>query len=96
MMYRNVCHMAEIIDSEIEISPVLTDTIISVSAEMITEVRTWSDDVDYYEGPYEFAPDQTEQTINIQDKMARRNIKINPIPSNYGLITWNGTTLTVS
>jgi hypothetical protein len=30
------------------------------------------------------------------EKVVTRNIVINPIPSNYGLITWNGSTLTVS
>ena len=25
-----------------------------------------------------------------------KNIRINPIPSNYGLITWDGSVLTVS
>ena len=53
-------------------------------------------DVAVYEGPYELTPTAGSQTIEIERKMATADIIINPIPSNYGLITWNGSTLTVS
>lgn len=49
-----------------------------------------------YDGAYSFTPSTEEQTIPIQNLMARRDIVIEKIPSNYGLITWNGSTLTVS
>ncbi len=49
-----------------------------------------------YDGEYVFTPTQSEQNIPIKDLMARQDITINPIPSNYGLITWNGSTITVS
>lgn len=52
--------------------------------------------VDEYDGSYEFTPTEETQTIEIEDKRATENIIINPIPSNYGLITWDGATLTVS
>lgn len=52
--------------------------------------------VERYEGEYEFTPSGSEQTVEISGKMATRNIVINPIPSNYGLITWDGSTITVS
>lgn len=53
-------------------------------------------DVPYFSGAYEYTPTQTVQTIQIANKMATANIIINPIPNNYGLVTWNGATLTVS
>lgn len=53
-------------------------------------------DVTMYEGPYEFTPTAGSQTIEIERKMATADIIINPIPSNWGLITWNGSVLTVS
>lgn len=53
-------------------------------------------EVDYYTGSYEFTPSANTQTIEIDRLTASQNITINPIPSNYGLITWNGSTLTVS
>ena len=49
-----------------------------------------------YDGPYEWTPTDEIQTIEIAGKKAIDHIKINPIPQNYGLITWNGSTLTVS
>lgn len=53
-------------------------------------------DVPLYGGPYEFTPTEDTQTVAIERKMATENIVINPIPYNYGLVTWNGSTLTVS
>ena len=52
--------------------------------------------VEEYTGAYEFTPTQDTQIIEIANKKATADITINPIPSNYGLITWNGSTLTVS
>lgn len=49
-----------------------------------------------FTGAYEYTPSSEEQTIEIGGLRAGSNITINPIPSNYGLITWNGATLTVS
>lgn len=49
-----------------------------------------------YDGACEWTPTDSVQTIEIANKKALENIKINPIPNNYGLITWNGSTLTVS
>ena len=53
-------------------------------------------DIPLYSGPYEFTPTQEIQMVRVNGKQATDDIKINPIPSNYGLITWNGSTLTVS
>ena len=53
-------------------------------------------DVPAYDGPYTFTPSLAAQTAQTAQKIAAHNIVINPIPSNYGLITWNGSTLTVS
>lgn len=49
-----------------------------------------------YTGAYEFTPTQDAQTVLISGLKATQDITINPIPSNYGLITWNGSFLTVS
>lgn len=49
-----------------------------------------------YEGPYEVTPTQETQTLDTDSLYMRGNVTINPIPSNYGLITWNGSVLTVS
>ena len=49
-----------------------------------------------YEGAYEYTPSSEVQTIEIADLRATQNITINAIPINYGLVTWNGTSLTIS
>lgn len=49
-----------------------------------------------YAGDYVFTPSADTQTIEIAKKTARTDITINPIPSNYGLVSWDGATLTVS
>lgn len=51
---------------------------------------------EHYVGEYEFTPTDTAQTVSIKDKVADEDIIINPIPSNYGKISWNGSVLTVS
>lgn len=52
--------------------------------------------VDEYSGPYEFTPEEAPQVVAIANKKATDNITINPIPQNYGLITWDGRVITVS
>ena len=49
-----------------------------------------------YEGPYEATPTQETQTLATDAFYMNGNITINPIPNNYGLITWDGSTLMVS
>ena len=49
-----------------------------------------------YSGSYEFTPSDTEQTIQSTSRVFDRDITIKPIPSNYGLITWDGSVITVS
>lgn len=72
-----------------------------ITGEFVTEKVSLSGDIQTgasasYAGEYEFTPTEQEQTISIAGKVARNDITINPIPSNYGLITWDGSTLTVS
>ena len=49
-----------------------------------------------YFGPYSVTPTQYKQTLSTQNKLLLENIVVEAIPSNYGLITWNGSYLTVS
>ena len=49
-----------------------------------------------YTGEYEFTPNEETQVIPTQNKIMTQDVIINPIPSNYGLVTWNGSYLTVS
>lgn len=49
-----------------------------------------------YTGDYTVTPSKEEQVLETKSKLMRENVIIEPIPSNYGLITWNGSVLTVS
>ena len=49
-----------------------------------------------YGGEYEVTPSSEMQIIPISGKQAARNMTIYPIPSNYGLIEWDGSVLTVT
>ena len=49
-----------------------------------------------YAGAYEIAPTAEQQTIPVHGFRFEQDLIIDPIPSNYGLITWDGVTLTVS
>ena len=49
-----------------------------------------------YDGPYQVTPNNQTQVLATQGKHLANNVVIDPIPSNYGLITWNGSVLTVS
>ena len=51
---------------------------------------------DLYEGSYEWTPAVTAQTIPINGLQAKADIVIKPIPNNYGLVTYDGSTITVS
>lgn len=52
--------------------------------------------IDTYDGPFVVTPSTRTQTLNTAEKYLAESITIKPIPSNYGLITWNGSSLTVS
>lgn len=41
-------------------------------------------------------PSDQTQTFDVKNKYMTGNIVVDPIPSNYGLITWNGSYLTIS
>lgn len=53
-------------------------------------------DLPEYGGPYEVTPAAEAQSLETADTVLTDHIIIHPIPSNYGLISWNGSTLTVS
>ena len=70
--------------------------IIPVDGESGIVTKVIGQDLPTYTGVTEVTPTTAEQVLDTSNKVVARNIVINPIPSNYGLITWNGSTLTVS
>ena len=53
-------------------------------------------DAEIYTGDTDITPGSTARTLPTNGKMLLTDITVQPIPSNYGLITWNGSVLTVS
>ena len=51
---------------------------------------------DHYHGAYSVTSSSTAQTLSTRGLLLDDDITIEPIPDNYGLITWDGSTLTVS
>ena len=49
-----------------------------------------------YSGSYEITPGEETQTLATAETVVTDNIIIKPIPANYGLITWDGSVITVS
>lgn len=60
------------------------------------EVRVNWDAIPRYEGETTITPSTEEQILETRNKALLADIVIKPIPQNYGLITWNGSVLTVS
>ena len=70
---------------------------LSASVDVAVGVGTQTHRVqDPYTGSYEATPTSAAQTFDTTGKLMVREFTVNPIPSNWGLITWNGSTLTVS
>lgn len=67
---------------------------VQVSFGVSTQIVTST--VPDYDGPYDFTPSSELQTIETIGFRMTDNVTINPIPNNYGLITWNGSIITVS
>ena len=49
-----------------------------------------------YEGAVHVVPSEEEQVLSTANKSVYDDIVIEAIPNNYGLITWDGSVLTVS
>lgn len=49
-----------------------------------------------YRGSYRVTPGAEEQTLSTAGMTMTDNVTVEAIPNNYGLITWDGHTITVS
>lgn len=101
---------AEIISQSITVSAeaaqeeiVITPQTVSVKADADTLAIKLENPVireliggEPYEGNYSVTPTTETQILPTSGKLLARDVTVNPIPSNYGLITWSGSILTVS
>lgn len=58
--------------------------------------RDYLIDRDPFTGSYSVTPSGETQILETKNLRMTDNVTIEPIPNNYGLITWNGAFLTVS
>ena len=89
--------------SETEIDASLEEQAQEITASVNMQARSVGTRVDKracphtpYLGGYEFTPEATEQVIATRGLVLSDDIRIAPIPSNYGLVTFNGRIITVS
>ena len=76
---------------------ILDGSIASIKAEISGNViNGGARSLPEYEGSYTVVPTQEQQILLTNDTRMTDNVIIEPIPNNYGLITWNGSYLTVS
>lgn len=68
----------------------------SVNAELGLPVVKEYPEIPVYDGPLSVTPSGEAQTLQTKNLRVMADITIDPIPQNYGLITWNGSFLTVS
>ena len=64
--------------------------------EMETDTEITIGGTDTYDGQYIVTPTEETQELHTVGLLMKHNVTVNPIPTNYGRITWNGSTITVS
>ena len=70
------------------------DLPITLGFNLSNEIRPVT--LETYDGPYDITPSDEQQVFSTEGKRLVQNFTIEPIPSNYGKITWNGSVITVS
>ena len=88
--------LAQTLTGEISSTGTLTGTLSEAST--LSGGLTIPDEIrpEAYQGSYTVTPTEETIVLETKDKETTANITINPIPTNYGKLTWNGTTLIVS
>lgn len=83
-MSREIYCRARIDPKEIHATATLGQTVIQYVGE-----------ANPYTGTYVVTPSEEEQVLATKGKYLSNNVVVNPIPENYGRLTWTGNTLTV-
>ena len=68
----------------------------NMSASTGTPVARDFVDRDPFTGEYVVTPSAEDQVLQTQNLRMTDNVTVKAIPQNYGLITWNGSVITVS
>lgn len=68
----------------------------AVSAEAsLAGALTIAGSIPTYHGSYEITPGDAPQIVECSGLLMPQNIVVNPVPSNYGRIDWDGISLSV-
>lgn len=82
------------VDIDRAIPLVVSNSSVTVSVGLATPILTST--VPEYDGEYDITPSGQAQVFQTNGKKITHDFIVEPIPSNYGLITWDGSTITVS
>lgn len=85
---------ATVTASNVTLKPKVTASGASINADVGAEYTIIP--AQSYEGDYIFTPSDEEQVVPTANLRLANDITINPIPNNYGRISYNGSVLTVS
>lgn len=72
------------------------DLVLADDGEMENVIKVVERDAPVYTGETTITPTTSGQVLSTQGTILLDDITIEPIPQTYGLITWNGSVLTVS
>lgn len=72
------------------------DAVIIGSTTYTVEAESGIIDGPAYSGSLTVTPTRETQTLHTNGYLMGGDVTVNPIPSNYGLVTWDGSVLTVS
>lgn len=88
-----------VLDGELELVVELDgdiDLIVELDGELGIITKGAGSSYPIYHDITEVTPSEDTQTLSTDGFLMENNIIINPIPTNYGKITWDGTKIIVS
>jgi len=63
---------------------------------ILEDADPYRQEYDEYTGPTVFTPGRQAQIVLTARKVVLTDIRINPIPQNYGLVSYDGSVITIS
>lgn len=96
MIARTVTVTAVFSSNIIEATASLVDNTFTAEAGLTTNINHYHSDYPDYEGETVFTPSQETQIIPTGHTVLLSDITINPIPSNYGRITYAGGIISIT
>lgn len=96
MIARTVTVTAEFSSNIIEATATIMQNMVEADASLTTNVTHYHSEYPDYEGETTFTPSQETQIIPTRHTVLLSDITINPIPSNYGRITYSGGIISIT